>query len=127
MTIITYLHISFYRPLCPELRREASREQSEEQLMSAVTRLLGAGEEAGARGRVMLRPATIARMDSALARLRRRSAARIQRWWRGRGRGRGSSAVPSEQDLIQTVLRKYETLQKQSQSLVYSFADRKLG
>ena len=91
--------------------------------MSAVTRLLGAGEEAGARGRVMLRPATIARMDSALARLRRRSAARIQRWWRGRG----SSAVPSEQDLIQTVLRKYETLQKQSQSLVYSFADRKLG
>ena len=93
--------------------------------MSAVTRLLGAGEEAGARGRVMLRPATIARMDSALARLRRRSAARIQRWWRGRGRG--SSAVPSEQDLIQTVLRKYETLQKQSQSLVYSFADRKLG
>ena len=97
--------------------------------MSAVTRLLGAGEEAGARGGVMLRPATTARLDSALARLRRRSAARIQRWWRGRGRGRGrgGSAVPSEQDLIQTVLRKYETLQKQSQSLVYSFADRQLG
>ena len=115
--------------MCPELRRAEGREPSEEQLMSAVTRLLGAGEEAGARGRLMLRPATTARLDSALAMLRRRSAARIQRWWRGRGRGRGrgGSAVPSEQDLIQTVLRKYETLQKQSQSLVYSFADRQLG
>ena len=40
--------------------------------------------------------------------------------------GMKSSDWPlSEQDLIQTVLRKYETLQRQSQSLVYSFADRK--
>ena len=38
---------------------------------------------------------------------------------------KGSDWPQSEQDLIQTVLRKYETLQRQSQSLVYSFAERK--
>ena len=75
------------------------------------------------------------------SRMRERMARRIQRWWKKvlrRSRtvpilisdwsttGMKSSDWPlSEQDLIQTVLRKYETLQRQSQSLVYSFADRK--
>ena len=75
-------------------------------------------------------------------------ARRIQKWWRlllkeqhsrmmtvampsewdsdWSTAGIKSSDWPqSEQDLIQTVLRKYETLQRQSQSLVYSFAERK--
>ena len=44
--------------------------------------------------------------------------------WSGAGM-KGSDWLLSEQDLIQTVLRKYETLQRQSQSLVYTFAERK--
>ena len=73
--------------------------------------------------------------------MRERMARRIQRWWKKvlkRSRAvpmpvsdwpsagvKGFDWLLSEQDLIQTVLRKYETLQRQSQSLVYSFADRK--
>ena len=74
-------------------------------------------------------------------RMRERMARTIQRWWRKVLKRTRTGPMPvsdwstagvkssdwplSEQDLIQTVLRKYETLQRQSQSLVYSFADRK--
>merc|ERR1712079_556430 len=52
----------------------------------------------------------------------------IQRWWRRllRRYQHQSKMIFSEDDLIQTVLRKYETLQRQSQSLVYNFTERKL-
>ena len=63
------------------------------------------------------RPAQL-RLEQLLEERREESARRIQDWWRQR---RYSLA---ESHLIQTVLSKYETLQRQSESLVYSFADR---
>ena len=63
------------------------------------------------------RPAQL-RLEQLLEERREESARRIQDWWRHR---RYSLA---ESHLIQTVLSKYETLQRQSESLVYSFADR---
>ena len=63
------------------------------------------------------RPAQL-RLEQLLGERRELSARRIQLWWRQR---RHSLA---ESHLIQTVLSKYETLQRQSESLVYSFADR---
>ena len=80
--------------------------------------------------------------------MREKMARRIQKWWRlllkeqqsrmmtvampserdsdwSTAGIKSSDWLQSEQDLIQTVLRKYETLQRQSQSLVYSFAERK--
>ena len=58
------------------------------------------------------------RLEAQLEERRQESARRIQLWWRQR---RDSLA---ESHLIETVLIKYETLQRQSESLVYSFADR---
>ena len=69
-------------------------------------------------GTVMLGLPAQHRLEDQLEERRQESARRIQAWWRQR---RDSLA---ESHLIQTVLIKYETLQRQSQSLVYSFADR---
>ena len=63
------------------------------------------------------RPAQL-RLEELLEERRERSARRIQAWWRRRQHSL------AESHLIQTVLIKYESLQRQSESLVYSFADR---
>ena len=72
--------------------------------------------------------------------MREKMARRLQRWWRRLRRQQQQTVrvaaceqdlfqtsdlrPHSEQDLIQTVLRKYETLQRQSRSLVYSYSGR---
>ena len=79
-------------------------------------------------GMVMIGTETQRRMEMKMSRVRERSAMMIQRWWRRllRRYHHHSKMIFSEDDLIQTVLRKYETLQRQSQSLVYNFTERKL-
>ena len=79
-------------------------------------------------GMVMIGTETQRRMEMKMSRVRERSAMLIQRWWRRllRRYQHQAKMIFSEDDLIQTVLRKYETLQRQSQSLVYNFTERKI-
>ena len=75
-------------------------------------------------GTVMLGLPAQQRLDLALRDKREESARRIQTWWRLRRYPPHLMTSLEESDLIETVLMKYETLQRQSESLVYSFADR---
>ena len=79
-------------------------------------------------GMVMIGTETQRRMEMKMSRVQERSAMMIQRWWRRllRRYQHQAKMIFSEDDLIQTVLRKYETLQRQSQSLVYNFTERKI-
>ena len=79
-------------------------------------------------GMVMIGTETQRRMDMKMSRVREKSAMMIQKWWRRlvwRDQQQ-PKMIFSEHDLIQTVLRKYETLQRQSQSLVYNFTERNI-
>ena len=72
-------------------------------------------------GQVIMRNESQQRLEQKLQMKREGSALVIQKWWR---RMKLSMMTVKEQDLIETVLRKYETLQRQSKELVYSFTDK---
>ena len=75
-------------------------------------------------GTIMLGLPAQQRLDLARQEKREESARRIQSWWRQRSYPPHLLSSLAESDLIETVLMKYETLQRQSESLVYSFAER---
>ena len=75
-------------------------------------------------GTIMLGLPAQQRLDLARQERREESARRIQSWWRQRSYPPHLLSSLAESDLIETVLMKYETLQRQSESLVYSFAER---
>ena len=100
---------------------------SDDDLMSEVMKMIDDDQDIEINddtGQVIMGSHSQRRLEMKLLKKQERSAVIIQRWWRRRSETCSVMMMMKEADLIETVLRKYETLQRQSKDLVFSFTDK---